>query len=265
MKPFFVTVPHAGERVPDEAFWLKGLPEPVLMCDVDRYVNALYKPAVDTFGVPHIMADIHRYVVDLNRVPEDIDQDSVEESSNPPGKFTIGYHWTQTTTAARLMRDPISQKLHKELTQKYFEPFHADVKAMFAKYKKTGASKVYHLDAHSMPSKGTAAHRDPGTSRPEIVVSDRDGVSCEPAFKDLVISSFDKVGFQVSYNWPYKGGRITETYGQPALGQHTLQVEMNRSLYMDEITKKKLDDKFSETQKRITQAMGYIVEGLKHE
>lgn len=265
MKPFFVTVPHAGEHVPDEAFWLKGLPEPVLMCDVDRYVDELYKPAVEAFGVPHIMADVHRYVVDLNRVPEDIDEDSVEDSENPPGKFTIGYHWSQTTTAARLMPKPISRKLHQDLTRKYFEPFHNDVKAMFAKYRKTGSAKVYQLDAHSMPSKGTAAHRDPGTNRPEIVVSDRDGVSCEPEYKDLVIGAYEKAGFKVSYNWPYKGGRITETYGQPQLGQHTLQVEMNRSLYMDEITKQKVADKFSDVQKRITLALGYIVEGLKHD
>jgi N-formylglutamate deformylase len=263
MKPFFITIPHAGESIPDEAVWLKSLPEAVLMCDVDRYVNELYQPAISIFGIANIIAKTHRYVVDLNRLPDDIDQDSVEESTNPPGKFTTGFHWSQTTTSAPIMKKPMSMSMHKEWTETYFLPFHKSITEMFERYKKLGNKKIYHLDAHSMPSRGTSAHRDPGQERPEIVVSDQDGVSCEANFKDLVIKAYEKAGFQVGYNWPYKGGRITETYGQPALGQHTLQVEMNRAIYMDEFSKKKLPGHFAEVQKKVAKALGYIVEGLR--
>lgn len=263
MKPFFISVPHAGETVPPEASWLKGLPETVLMCDVDRYVDEIYGPAADKLGIPSVIAAVHRYVVDLNRVPEDIDQNSVEGSKNPVGTFTTGYHWSQTTTEAVLMREPISLELHRELTLKYFTPFHKKLTQMFADFKSRGHKRVYHLDAHSMPSKGTAAHRDPGSKRPEIVVSDCDGTSCDAEFKDLVIKAYESVGFQVAYNWPYKGGRITQTYGQPQSGQHTLQVEMNRSLYMDEITKQKKPDHFSDVTKRVMRALATILSELK--
>lgn len=261
--PFFITVPHAGETVPEEVFWLKGLVEPVLMSDVDRYVDQFYGPAAENFGLPIIVADIHRYVVDLNRIPEDIDQESVIESVNPPGLFTTGFHWSQTMNGARLMKEPISLKLHQQLTKKYFLPFHEKIKKQYAAFKKAGFKNVYHLDGHSMPSRGTAKHRDPGGERPQIVVSDRDGASSEPQYKDLVIESFQSAGFGVSYNWPYKGGRITETYGQPREGQHAIQVEMNRNLYMDELTKKKKPEAFAEVQKRVMRAVGRIVEGLK--
>jgi N-formylglutamate deformylase len=259
MKPFFVSIPHAGENVPDEVTWLKKLPEALLMCDVDRYVDELYAPASEKLGVPTVITDIHRYVVDANRLPDDIDQDSVEDSENPPGKFTTGYHWSQTTTEARLMKTPITRALHDELTRKYFQPFHTRVKAQFAEFRKAGHQKIYHLDAHSMPSKGLAAHRDPGGKRADIVIGDRDGTSCETWYKDLVTEAYKSVGFDVAYNWPYKGGRITETYGKPKEGQHTIQVEMNRRLYMDEGSKQKLPEVFADVEKKIFRALAQIV------
>ena len=232
------------------------------MCDVDRYVHEFYGPAAEKLGVPIIVADVHRYVVDLNRWPDDIDEQSVEGSENPRGKFTTGFHWAQTTTGAVLIKEPMSKKLHDTLTEKYFWPFHKKIEAQFAAMKK--ADRVYHLDGHSMPSQGTAAHRDPGVRRPQIVVSDRDGKSCEPWYKDTVIAAYQSAGFEVAYNWPYKGGRITETYGQPENGQHTLQVEMNRALYMDEITKQRKDEAFSEIQKRVFKALAFIIEKISN-
>ena len=105
------------------------------------------------------------------------------------------------------------ESLHKELINKYYWPFHEKVKATYEAIKAQGFSKVYHIDAHSMPSLGTQFHRDPGETRAEIVISDLEGKSCEPEFKDLVVHSFKSAGFEVAYNWPYKGGRVTEIYG----------------------------------------------------
>lgn len=262
MKPFFISIPHAGEKVPTETPWLKGLPEPTLMCDVDRYVDQLYQPVVEKLHLPLVKTEWHRYAVDLNRLPEDVDADSVEGHFNPAGTFPLGLHWVKTTTDVRLMKAPISKKLHEELIHKYFEPFHAGVRGEYARIKALGAEKIYQLDAHSMPSKATAAHKDAaGSTRPQVVVSDVDGTSCEARYKDLVISAYERAGFQVSYNWPYKGGRVTQTYGKPNMGQHAIQVELNRSLYQNEVTKRP-NDLFFDTQKRLEDAVGYIFEQL---
>lgn len=260
-KAFFISVPHAGETVPDSVPWLKGLPETILMQDVDRYVDQLYLPAIEALKLKNIITEWHRYVVDLNRLPDDIDKDSVAGAKNDSGSFTTGLHWSKTTRGEVLMPKPMSLELHKDLLKNYFEPFHQQIIACFDSFRKQGHNEIYHLDAHSMPSMGTAAHRDPGKLRPEIVVSDQDGTSCASEFKDLVIAAYKEVGFEVAYNWPYKGGRVTQAYGQPSKGQHTLQVELRRSLYMNEETKKK-NDLFDSTQEKIKQAITIIYSNL---
>jgi len=265
MKPFFISIPHSGELVPENIGWLQGLPEQLLMCDVDRFVHEIYQPGVEFLGLPSVVADIHRYVIDLNRWPEDVDQRSVEDSPNPPGSFTTGLHWVETTTGATLMKEPMPKSQHDQLVEDYYQPFHDKIKKMFSDFKSQGAKQVFHLDAHSMPSRGTEAHRDPGALRPQIVVSDCDGKSCDPIYKDLVIKAYESVGFEVAYNWPYKGGRITQTYGQPAAGQHAVQVEMSRALYMDEISKHKVADKLADVQKQVSRALAVIYSELPNE
>lgn len=243
MKSFFISIPHSGEQIPPEVTWLSGLPEPVVMCDVDRFVDQLYTPVVKDLKLTCIKTEWHRYVVDLNRLPEDVDADSVIGSVNASGRFPLGLHWTRTTRGTRLMPGPITEAMHQQLVNDYFQPFHAQVQKAYADLKARGASKVYHIDAHSMPSRGTASHNDPGEYRADIVVSDWKGKSCETSFKDLVISAYEKSGLKVAYNWPYFGGRVTQTYGRPEVGQHAIQVEINRALYMDEETKKLIPDK----------------------
>jgi N-formylglutamate deformylase len=258
VKPFFISIPHSGERVPAEADWLQGLPESVLMCDVDRFVDRLYQPVLTDLKIPFVKTEWHRYVVDLNRLPGDVDADSVQGSANPPGQFTTGLHWVKTTKGTRLMPKPMSPALHEQLVRNYFNPFHVDVRNVYRSFLSAGLGKVYHLDAHSMPSRGTAAHRDPGENRKSIVVSDWEGRSCEPAFKDLVIEAFSQAGLEVGYNWPYLGGRVTQTYGRPDQGQHAIQVEINRALYMDEDTKQLVPERAAALSRQLGEAIRYL-------
>lgn len=262
MKAFFISIPHSGERVPAEATWLHGLPEPILMCDADRYVDRLYQPVVDSLKLGLVTTQWHRYAVDLNRLAEDVDADSVEGSANASGKFTSGLHWVKTTRGQKIMPKPITKALHEQLVARYFEPFHDDVRDIYGFFRERGAKKIYHLDAHSMPSKGTSAHRDPGQTRAAIVVSDCEGKSCEAWYKDLVCEAYAQAGLEVAYNWPYLGGRVTETYGKPAEGQHAIQVEINRDLYMDEETKAWIPQKAKELSAKLASAVRMIHQRL---
>jgi N-formylglutamate deformylase len=272
-KPFLITIPHSGETIPPEAPWLKGLPEPLLMCDVDRYVDRLYGTVIKTLNIPHVICPWHRYAVDLNRLADDVDQDSVEGGQNPSGSFTTGLHWVKTTKGQVLMPRPIPRAVHDQIVEKYFEPFHKDVRKIYQdlRHDSTGAGRakdldhrdIYHIDAHSMPSLGTKAHRDPGETRAHIVVSDFDGTSTRASFKDLVIEAFRSAGFSVAYNWPYKGGRVTQVYGQPSQGQHVVQVELNRSLYMDEESKQPKEGPLQETKAKIESAIRTIFDQIK--
>ena len=102
-----------------------------------------------------------------------------------------------------------------------------------------------------MPSFGTSEHRDPGEWRADMVISNQDGKSSSKDFFELICASAGAQGFEVRQNWPYKGGRITETYGRPKEGWETVQIELNRKLYMNEATKKKNELDFRATQLRV--------------
>jgi len=182
----------------------------------------------------------------------------VQGSKNKSGLHPKGFHWYITTQGQRVMDKPMTQALHEKFVKMYFEPFHSEIRKKFAEMKKSGAREVYHLDAHSMPSRGGAMHEDPGETRAQIVISDFKGKSCNRWFLDLVVSAYEKADFQTRVNWPYIGGRITQTYGQPEKGQNTIQVEMNRALYMDEQTKKWQSAEATEVQKKLEQALSEI-------
>jgi N-formylglutamate deformylase len=253
---FFVTIPHSGEFVPSSTPWLSNLPEVVLMRDVDQ----LYQPAINDLQLSHIIAHCHRYVIDLNRKPEEFDADAVTNAPFPSGSHPKGLHWSVTTFGEKLIPLPMTMELHHELVRNYYEPFHQSVLNLGQSFKKR---EVFHLDLHSMPSQGTAMHTDPGQKRADIVVSDFHGKSSRKDFVDLIQESYQKVGFSVAYNWPYFGGGITQMYGRPEEKHHTVQVELNRATYMNEDSKQKVDVLFTETQKKLAAAMERIVRGLK--
>jgi len=264
--PLLMTVPHSGETVPQEAFWLNGTPEETLLTDVDRFVDELYLPAVSALGIPLLKTEIHRYAADLNRYPSDIDSGTVEGAQEPSGQFKKGFIWSETTQGTRLLFKPIPQAVHQLLVTRYHDPFHALFQqAVRDLQQKLPKRTIFHLDCHSMPSQGTQAHSDAGQRRPDIVVSDWNGKSASPAFRDLVFGAFQDQGFQVSLNHPYLGGRITQRYGRPELRHETIQIELNRALYMQEFgprTKKVLTPSFSDLQLRLQLALEKIVRGL---
>lgn len=263
MKAFFVSIPHSGEEIPALASWLRGLDEPTLMCDVDRFVDKLYEPALNSLSIPFIKTKYHRYAGDLNRLPEDVDASTVAGSNNAPGKFNRGFIWQITTTRKVLLSEPISKAQHQELVELIYNPFHRAIRSRYEEFKNQGAKSVYHLDAHSMPSLGTSEHRDPGEHRAEIVVSDCQGQSCHKNYLDLVVASYELAGFQVKVNWPYFGGRVTEQYGHPSLGQQAIQVEMNRALYMNEVTKRIVPEAAANIQPKLQKALANILQNLE--
>ncbi len=256
-----VTIPHAGEKVPDVTSYLRQLPEAVLMGDVDRYVDQLYAPTVAKNQIPKVQTEWHRYAADLNRLPSDTDADSLQGSPNPSGQFSRGFHWSLTTHREKLMPQPLSLEQHTELVNLIFNPFHQGVRELAAELA-ARSRHFLHLDLHSMPSLGTSEHRDPGEQRADIVISDSRGKSCASSLRDLVIVAYVTAGFKVAYNWPYYGGRITEQYGRPETGHHCIQVELNRALYMNEKTKAK-GAGFVQTQEKLDRAMAHILTGLQ--
>lgn len=265
-KPLIVTIPHSGEEIPPEAGWLNGFEEKLLMYDVDRYVDELYAPTLARLGVAWVKTNWHRYACDLNRLASDVDAASVVGSSNPRGTFPRGLHWSMTTQGEPLMPGPISVDVHQAIVNRCFVPFHSAVdevaEAIRPRGIRSASAPLYHLDLHSMPSFGTKEHRDPGEWRADLVVSNQDGKSSSAGFFDLICAAGRGQGFEVRANWPYKGGRITEAYGRPREGWETVQIELNRKLYMNETSKQKEPLKFRDTQLRVGRMLTAIHEQI---
>src|SRR4051812_3524776 len=116
-----ITSPHSGEKVPVEATWLKDIDPLVLLADVDRFVDELYRPICNAQKIPMVAMEIHRYVIDLNRLPSDIDATCVQGASAEKNTaFVSGFHWAKTTLGDVLLSEPIPRDLHEKLTELYY-------------------------------------------------------------------------------------------------------------------------------------------------
>src|SRR5690606_8464396 len=113
------------------------------------------------------------------------------------------------------------------------------------------------VDWHSMPSQAAQAQRR-RTGRPaEIVLGDRHGASCSREVSLALRGLLEGAGWRVSLNQPYAGGYTAQLWGRPAEGFHAIQVEIDRSLYLDEATRAP-GPGFSRVQRRL----GRIIEAL---
>ena len=263
----FASIPHSGLNIPKEAYWLKGLSFETLMCDPDAFVDELYQPALTKYQIPFFVFEWHRYAVDANRFAFNISSQTVEgaeellKTQMNFSKSPSDIHWRETTLGVSLIKKPLSQKTHQVLLKNYFQPYHEKLKNHIKQLKKREKKTIYLLDLHSMPSKASSFHKDAGQFRTDVVIGDNEGKSCSPVFRDLVLTAFEKAGFKTALNNPYKGGAITQLYGQPINSQQALQIELNRKLYMDEITKEK-NKNFKVMQNQLELALSFILKGL---
>src|SRR6184192_4571337 len=111
-----------------------------------------------------------------------------------------------------------------------YKPYHRALRRLLTKVHRDFGAAVL-IDCHSMPS--TAGTKD-DRPRADIVLGDRYGTSCVPIVSETIEATFRELGYVISRNKPYAGGFITEHYGNPAAGLHSIQLELNRALYMDE-------------------------------
>jgi len=150
--------------------------------------------------------------------------------------ITWRYAWGDTPMYGR----KFTVKELEERIDTYWRPYHRElVRLLDETYAAFG--KVYHVNCHSMPAIGHVLSPDPaGTVRKDIVVGDYEGLSSEPDFVKLVAETLEGFGYSVSLNVPFKGAELVSAYSAPARNRHSIQIELNRKLYMDEETREKI-------------------------
>ena len=189
-------------------------------------------------------AQFPRAYVDVNRAHDDIDPAHLDGIYPAPlrpsvkSRLGIGLCWTRVPPEGEpLYATPLTVTQVLNRVQTYHKPYHQQLRRLLDQsHARFGT--VWHINCHSMQNHASAmSTQAKGTPRPDFVLGDLDGVSCDPVFTQTIYSFLLERGYNVVINDPYKGMELIRANGSPSLGRHSIQIEVNRRLYMDEITR----------------------------
>lgn len=229
--PLVLDSPHSGHHYPDDFHYI--IPQHWLRQTEDSYVDELFHHA-PSFGATLLKANFTRSYIDVNRAVDDLDPTMISGllpfALEPTERTFAGYGLIrhlcrgQNVYAARLSATEIQKRI-----QECYTPYHGALKKLLDDTH-TQFGSVWHVNCHSMPSNLAVA------MRPDFIIGDRDGTSAEHHFIAHLADSLKRMGYSVAHNDPYKGVEIVRRYGHPRAGFHSVQLEINRALYMNEDT-----------------------------
>jgi N-formylglutamate amidohydrolase len=245
--PAVFNSPHSGREFPEEFLRQSRLPLMALRKSEDCFIDELFLSCVD-HGAPLLRALAPRSYIDLNREPYELDPRMF--SSDLPGYANTGSPRVAggLGTIPRIVSEGEDiyrgrldfAEVRKRIDQIYL-PYHRTLSALTnAVLSKAG--EVLLVDCHSMPASATAHVAAPAPGMVDVVLGDRFGASCAEDISAFVEDRLQRHGLRVLRNKPYAGGFITQNHGAPHRGQHALQIEINRGLYMNEATLEKNRD-----------------------
>ena len=238
--PLVFDSPHSWPHWPADVETI-ARPEQ-LMTGCDAYVDELWS-GVTAVGAALLVARFHRSYIDANRDERDIDPDLIDGAwPGPIERSEMSRRGMGLIRRYALPRAPIyARRLSVGEVQGRIEACHRPYRRTLeevigAAHASYGA--VWHLNCHSMKSVGNAMNVDCGAPRPDIVVSNspRGMPSASDEFTRWVADRLSGHGYKVAINTPYTGGDIVHACGRPQEQRHSVQIEINRALYMDEAT-----------------------------
>ena len=261
--PLVYDSPHSGSDYPDD--FRHAIDRMVLRRAEDAHIDELYAHVVEQ-GAVLLHALFPRSYVDVNRSDEDIDLSLLADAWPHPvaasrkaanGK---GLVWRQVGTHGDIYAGPLPSAEIARRIDRYWRPYHQQIAQLLDDaYTRFGV--VYHVNCHSMPSRGDATTEDGAVIRPDFIVGDRDGTTCEPGFTELIVETIRGLGYSCAINDPYKGVELVRRYSRPSAGRHSVQIELNRARYMNETTIEKSEeyDRTAAALRRLTDAIAAYV------
>ena len=221
--PFLVSMPHVGTDIPDDLA-ARMSPEARVLADTDWHLVRLYD-FLEQMGASTISARWSRYVIDLNRPPEN--------TNLYPGMDTTGLCPVDTFDSAPLYQpgqEPDEREVRGRLRH-YWHPYHAQIRAELDRLLSLHGQVVL-WDAHSIAS---VVPRFFEGRLPDLNFGTASGTSCASGLEQAVVGIAQaQQRYSVAVNGRFKGGYITRNFGQPNKNVHAIQLEMAQCLYMDE-------------------------------
>jgi N-formylglutamate deformylase len=215
-----------------------ALDEHSIRSSEDAFVDILFDRAPD-HGAPLLAATAPRAFVDLNRSAEEMDPALVEGARpvghNPRVASGLGVIPRVVSNGRQIYRGKIGQAEAQGRIARFHRPYHARLQALLDESRAAFGQAIL-IDCHSMPHEALDALAHTSGRRPEVVLGDRFGAACDAGIIARVEAALVSAGLRVSRNAPFAGAYVTQHYGRPQRGQHVVQLEIDRALYMDERT-----------------------------
>lgn len=225
--------PHSGRDYPGWFLAESALPPLALRSSEDAFVDRLIAPAVAA-GAVTLTARVPRCIIDLNRAADALDPAAVADVPHrlrdPRILSGLGVIPRVVAHGRAIRHGKLSAAEARRRIDMLWRPYHAAL-ARLMDEAVASAGRAILIDMHSMPREALAHLAGP---RPDIVLGDRNGVSADRAVSRVIAAALDAAGFRVRLNSPFAGAYVAAAYGQPARGRHVVQLEIDRSLYMDE-------------------------------
>ena len=264
--PVVFDSPHSGNQYPADFEF--AAPLEMLRTTEDAHVDELYGTAPE-HGATLLHAHFPRSYIDANRHPLDLDSNLLDapwpDELEPSRKSEVGMGLIR-----RVVKDgvPLYKRVLtvvevRQRIAQYYHPYHDELSAIIeGMHQRFGV--VWHVNCHSMRS-ALGRNPRPPTWKPSFIVSNRDGDTSDEPFLNFIADFFRSRGHTVLVNRPFKGGEIVRRHGDPGNNRHSVQIEINRKIYMDEVTLQKHEG-FEVLQEQLNQLIqeicGYAARGL---
>lgn len=229
--------PHSGRDYPWRFVRGTVLDEHSIRSSEDAYVDKLFDCAPQ-YGAAFLRAGAPRAYVDLNRSCDELDPALIEGVSrighNPRVASGLGVVPRVVSHGRAIYCGKLPRSEADLRITRIWKPYHERLSKLLGQAKAQFGSAVL-LDCHSMPHEAVA-NRGHKSTPPQIVIGDRFGASAAPQIVEQVEAAFERAGLTVARNAPFAGAYIAQHYGRPSQKQHAIQIEIDRSVYMDEAT-----------------------------
>lgn len=229
--------PHSGRDYPRGFLRASILDAHVIRSSEDAFVDLLYAAAPD-HGAPFLTCNVPRAYVDLNRGAEEMDPALVcglarRVAHNPRVASGLGVIPRVVAGGRAIYRGKLQMSEAQARLSEVWHPYHACLRGLLDDSRTLFGQSIL-IDCHSMPTEAIDGLCRAGKRRPEIILGDRFGASAAPWVVDRIEAAFVAEGFSVARNAPFAGAYIAQHYGRPLRGQHAVQIEIDRALYMNE-------------------------------
>ena len=239
--PLVFASPHSGSYYPQGFVATAALDLATLRKSEDCYVDELFGDAPD-LGAPLVRALFPRAYLDVNREPYELDPEMFDTPlpahvNAGSARVAAGLGTIARIVASRreIYRGKLTFAEAERRINGVYRPYHRALRGLVQRARDRYGFCIL-IDCHSMPSTGLPLTMDSDMRALDVVLGDRAGLSCHGCVIDVAERALTALGYRVARNNPYAGGFTTQHYGDPAGGIHVLQVEINRALYMDEIS-----------------------------